>query len=75
MRRVLVAATLLVALALPAAASAHPSENRNPASTAGGPHCHVNQHSGKTVFLSHKGHLATNAAQGPNAVFVPTTCP
>ena len=45
--RPFVGLTAAVVLALTPAASGHPSENRADPGFGGGPHCHINQHSGK----------------------------
>ena len=80
----LVPAILFLAAAVPAAAQevAQPSQGersagRNPQGVGGGPHCHVvvaaSEHApfeNISVMPSHKGHVATNTAQGSGAVFV-----
>ena len=72
MRRIVVGLTVAGLFALAPVASGHPSENRNPTSTFGGPHCHINLMSDNFVFNSHKAHVMTGTSP---AVFVPTTCP
>jgi len=75
MKRLVIALMLLGALAFPAAAAAHPSENRNPEGFGGGPHCHINLMSGHFTYPSHTAH-ATQIALDPNGtVFMATTCP
>lgn len=74
MRKLVVCLTAALALAFASTASAqHPSENRAEQAFFGGPHCHVNQNSGKFAFPSHRAHIATGL---PNVVFEATTdCP
>jgi hypothetical protein len=73
MRRLIVALTAALALALAPVASAHPSnENRSDQSTFGGPHCHTNQQSGKPAYPSHRAHERTGT---PVGVFAATPCP
>jgi len=75
MRRLAFTLALAASLLLPAAASAHPSENRNPQGFGGGPHCHINLMSGHFTFPSHEAH-STQIGQKPNGtVFQATTCP
>ncbi len=75
MRRLAIALMLLVALAFPAAASAHPSEHRSLTSTFGGPHCHILTATEQAVYPSHRAHVRTNAAQGTgNAIFTAVAC-
>lgn len=64
--------TLVLALALTPAAFGHPSENRAEQAFFGGPHCHINQHSGKLAFPSHKAHIVTGL---DGRVFTATACP
>jgi hypothetical protein len=80
---VLVPAALVLATAAPVAAQerAHPSQGENSADrnirgTGFGPHCHVvvaatghGPFPFISVMPSHTGHVSTNAALGPNAVF------
>jgi hypothetical protein len=72
MRKPIVGLTALLVLALTPAASGHPSENRADQSVFGGPHCHINQHSDKFAFPSHRAHIATGT---PVGVFAATDCP
>jgi hypothetical protein len=72
MRKLIVGLTVVSALALTPAASGHPSENRADQSVFGGPHCHINQHSGNFAFPSHMAHIATGT---PMTVFAATECP
>ena len=72
MRKIVVGLVAAGLLALAPVASGHPSENRNPTSTFGGPHCHINLMSDNFVFNSHRAHQRTGTSP---AVFVPTTCP
>ena len=58
MRRLIVGATVVLTLTVtPAAWAQHPSENRNEQGFGGGPHCHVNNHSGNPAFPSHTAHV------------------
>lgn len=73
MRKLVVWLTVVLALAFASAASGqHPSENRAEQAFFGGPHCHVNQNSGKFAFPSHRAHIATGL---PNVVFASADCP
>ena len=72
MRKIVVGLTVAGLFALAPVASGHPSENRNPTSTFGGPHCHINLMSDNFVFNSHKAHVMTGTSP---AVFMATTCP
>ena len=75
MRRLSLAVAVAGLLLLPAAASAHPSENRNDNGFGGGPHCHINLMSGNLTYPSHEAH-STQISQKPNGtVFQATTCP
>lgn len=68
----IVAVAVGLVLALSSVALAHPSENRDPQSTFGGPHCHVNLESGHLAFPSHRAHIATGLSDG---VFAGAPCP
>jgi hypothetical protein len=72
MRRLIVGSTAALALAFAPAASGHPSENRSDQSVFGGPHCHINMHSGKHAFPSHRAHERTGT---PVGVFAAAPCP
>jgi hypothetical protein len=72
MRKLIVGITVAVSMALMPIASGHPSGNRSDQSTFEGPHCHVNEHSGKHAFPSHRAHIATGL---PDTVFAGATCP
>lgn len=72
MRRLTIALTSALVLALAPAASGHPSENRSDQSTFGGPHCHVNEQSGHNAYPSHRAHERTGTSDG---VFTATPCP
>lgn len=72
MRKTIGAIAAVLALALAPAASAHPSENRAEQAFFGGPHCHINQHSGNFAYPSHRAHIATGT---PIGVFAATACP
>jgi hypothetical protein len=71
MRKSIVGLTAVLVLGLTSAASGHPSENRNVTAFHGGPHCHVNVHSGNFAFPSHMAHLAS----GLGVVFNAVACP
>jgi hypothetical protein len=71
MRKLIGAIAAALTLALAPAAFGHPSENRAEQGFGGGPHCHINLHSGNFAFPSHTAHLAT----GLGVVFDATTCP
>ena len=72
MRKLIVGLTAALVLAFTPAASGHPSENRAEPAFFGGPHCHINQQSGKFAFPSHRAHVATGL---PVGVFSATDCP
>jgi len=72
MRKLIVGLVAAFALAFAPMASGHPSENRADQSVFGGPHCHINQHSGKFAFPSHRAHIATGT---PVGIFEATDCP
>jgi hypothetical protein len=72
MRKLIVGLTVAGVLALAPTASAHPSENRAEKAFFGGPHCHINQHSGKFAFPSHRAHIKTGV---PVGVFAAVDCP
>lgn len=72
MRKLIVGLTVVFALAFTSAASGHPSENRAEQAFFGGPHCHINQHSGEFAFPSHRAHIATGL---PVGVFAAVGCP
>ena len=76
MRRLTLVVAVIGALALPAAASAHPSENRNDNGFGGGPHCHFNLESANTSFAypSHMAHAMQIALKPNGTVFQATTC-
>ena len=76
MRRIAIAAALIGLLGLPAAASAHPSENRNEQGFGGGPHCHFVLAAGDNsrAYPSHTAHLAQLMHGPAGAVFAATTC-
>jgi hypothetical protein len=76
MRRIAIAAALIGMLAFPAAASAHPSENRAEQGFGAGPHCHFVLPAGETsrAYPSHTAHAAQLARGPAGAVFVATTC-
>jgi len=69
MRRLALGLMLLGALAFPAAAAAHPSENRNPEGFGEGPHCHINLQSGHLTVPSHTAHATQNELAGQGTVF------
>jgi hypothetical protein len=71
MRKLIGAIATVLALAVAPAAFGHPSENRAEQGFGGGPHCHVNLHSGNFAFPSHTAHLAT----GTGVFAALTTCP
>ena len=76
MRRIAIAAALVGILAFPAAAAAHPSENRNDQGFGGGPHCHFILPAGEDsrAYPSHTAHL-NQINRGPaGTVFQATTC-
>lgn len=76
MRRLAITLGLVAALAVPGAALAHPSENRNPQGFGGGPHCHLVL-AGPTdsrAYPSHTAHLAQLAHGPAGAVFTATAC-
>lgn len=70
MRKAIVGLSVAIGLALAPTASGHPSENRNETAFHGGPHCHVNQHSGHAAYPSHRGHQRAG-----NDVFAAAPCP
>jgi hypothetical protein len=73
MRKLVVCVTVVLALAFASVASGqHPSENRADQSVFGGPHCHLNLHSGKFAFPSHRAHERTGLVDG---VFIAAPCP
>jgi hypothetical protein len=74
MRKLIGAIAAVLTLALAPAALGHPSENRAEQGFGGpgAPHCHINQHSGKFAFPSHKAHVATGT---PVGIFAAATCP
>jgi hypothetical protein len=77
MRKLSIVLALAGALALPAAASAHPSENRAEQGFGGGPHCHFNTQSNSEEsrsYPSHAGHAAQNAHRPGGAVFEAAPC-
>jgi hypothetical protein len=76
MRRVAIVATLIGVLALPAAVSAHPSENRAEQGFGGGPHCHfvLAAGEGSRAYPSHTAHLAQLMHGPAGAIFAATTC-
>jgi len=72
MRKLICAIVAVVSLALAPTALGHPSENRAEQGFGGGPHCHINLHSGNFAFPSHRAHVVTGLSDG---VFMATTCP
>lgn len=72
MRKLIAGLTIAFVLVFAAAASGHPSENRAERAFFGGPHCHINVHSGNFAFPSHQAHIMTGL---PDTVFRATTCP
>jgi hypothetical protein len=72
MGKLIAALVAAFVLAFVPAASGHPSENRSDQSTFGGPHCHINQQSGKFAFPSHRAHERTGL---DGRVFVAAACP
>jgi hypothetical protein len=72
MRKVTVALALFAVFVFSPSASGHPSENRAEPAFFGGPHCHINQHSGNFAFPSHRAHVATGT---PVGVFAAAECP
>jgi hypothetical protein len=72
MRKLIGAIAAVLTLALAPAAFGHPSENRADQAFFGGPHCHINQHSDKFAFPSHKAHIETGT---PVGVFAAAECP
>ena len=71
MRKSITGLTAVLVLGVASGASGHPSENRNDEAFHGGPHCHVNVHSGNFAFPSHMAHLASD----PGKVFNAAACP
>ena len=71
MPKLIGAVAAVLTLSLAPAAFGNPSENRAEQGFGGGPHCHINLHSGKFAFPSHTAHLAT----GTVGIFAATTCP
>lgn len=74
MKRLAITLMVIGTLALPAAASAHPSENRNSQGFGGGPHCHIVLTSGSRAYPSHMAHSKQNALGPAGAVFTATAC-
>jgi hypothetical protein len=72
MRKLIGAIAAVLTLALAPAAFGHPSENRADQGFFFGPHCHINQHSLKFAFPSHRAHIATGT---PIGVFEAADCP
>lgn len=72
MRKLIIAAITVLALAITPVALGHPSENRAEQSLFGGPHCHINLMSGRHAFPSHRAHIATGLADG---IFTAAACP
>jgi hypothetical protein len=72
MRKLIGVIAAVLALALAPAALGHPSENRAEQGFGGGPHCHINLHSGNFAFPSHRAHVVTGLSDG---VFMATACP
>jgi hypothetical protein len=77
MRKLGMALALAGLLALPAAAMAHPSENRNPQGFGGGPHCHfVNSGPSQSrAYPSHTAHASQIANKPNGTVFSAAPCP
>ena len=71
MGKFIVGLTAALVLGLTSGAYGHPSENRNETAFHGGPHCHMNVHSGNFAFPSHMAHLASD----PGKVFNAVECP
>lgn len=76
MRRLAIALTLIGVLAFPAAASAHPSENRAEQGFGGGPHCHLVLAAGEGMraYPSHTAHVAQLQHGPAGAIFAATAC-
>jgi hypothetical protein len=75
MRRLAITLAISALLLFPAAAAAHPSENRNEAAVFGGPHCHTLVHNGKLVVPSHRAHAMQIALKPNGTVFAAAACP
>ena len=77
MRKLSLAVAIAGLLLLPAATSAHPSENRNINGFGGGPHCHFNLESANASFAypSHTAHAMQLELKPNGTVFQATTCP
>ena len=73
MKRLAIAMALIGVLAFPAAASAHPSENRAEQGFGGGPHCHFIL-AGTRAYPSHTAHMAQLEHSPVGTVFAATTC-
>ena len=71
MRKSIGGVTVVLVLGVASAAYGHPSEHRAEQAFHGGPHCHVNVHSGNFAFPSHMAHLAS----GLGNVFNAAPCP
>lgn len=76
MKRFAIALALIGVLAFPAAASAHPSENRAEQGFGGGPHCHFNLAAGEgtRAYPSHTAHMAQLVHSPVGTVFAAATC-
>lgn len=76
MRRLAMVLTLIGVLALPAAVSAHPSENRAEQGFGGGPHCHfvLAASEGTRAYPSHTAHVAQLQHGPAGAIFAATAC-
>jgi hypothetical protein len=76
MRRFAIAVALIGMLAFPAAASAHPSENRAEQGFGGGPHCHfvLPAGEGSRAYPSHTAHMAQLEHSPVGTVFAATAC-
>jgi hypothetical protein len=75
-RRLALVLALMGMLALPAVASAHPSENRAEQGFGGGPHCHfiLPAGEGMRTYPSHTAHMAQLEHSPVGTVFQATTC-
>ena len=76
MKRLGIALAVMGVLAFPAAASAHPSENRADQGFGGGPHCHFVLAAGEDAraYPSHTAHVAQLQHGPAGAIFAATTC-
>jgi hypothetical protein len=76
MKKLATLVTLIGALALPTAVSAHPSENRADQGFGGGPHCHfvLSASEDSRAYPSHTAHVAQLQHGPAGAIFMATTC-